>query len=204
MTYDYSVLFAKIVASVAEGGSFTERMHRLISHCEEQVPHEDWERMRQIDYEADRQVLDHWLAASFAEADGSALFRGLWFGINNPVIRDQPTADIYVCASTRFEPKSLDWAVASNFFPESRYLNSKVLTAVYRLAYPSKTSLGNDAEYPLGLAYGAMAAGAALESARLVGPFTHLLGAAAGFDAGDFLFLGTFADGKFCAMPEAG
>jgi hypothetical protein len=64
--------------------------------------------------------------------------------------------------------------------------------------------LGNDAEYPVGLAYGAMAACAALQSARLTGPFAHLLGAAAGFDSGDLLFLGSFSEGWFCPMPEPG
>jgi len=204
MSYNYPVLFAKIVDAVTETGSITARMHQLIKHCEEQVPHEDWDGMRQIDYEADRQTLGRWLVTSFAEADPWLLFKGLWFGIHNLDVRGQSTADIYVSASTKFEPKSLDWAVAAEFFPDARYLNSTVLASIYRLAYTRPTSLGNDAEYPLSLAYGAMAACAALHSARFTGPFAHLVGAAAGFDDGDLLFLGSFSEGKFCAMPEAG
>ena len=92
----------------------------------------------------------------------------------------------------------------TEFYPKSRYLNSKVLTAVYRLAYRSANALGNAAEYPLCLAYGAMVACEALESGRLSGPFANLLGAAAGFDSGDLLFLGSFSDGTFRVMPEAG
>jgi len=204
LTYDYAVLFASIVAAVSESGSITKRMLRLIEYCEAQLPHEDWSRMRQIDYAADSHRLDRWLATSFAEANPSASFRGLWFGIDNPIVRGQSTADIYLCASTKFEPWSLDWAVAAQFYPKSRYLNSKVLTAVYRLAYRSANALGNAAEYPLCLAYGAMVACEALESGRLSGPFANLLGAAAGFDSGDLLFLGSFSDGTFRVMPEAG
>ena len=204
MAYDYSVLFANIIAAVAGDGSFTERMHALIAHCEGQVPHQDWERMRQADYEADSGAFERWLATSLAEGGPGASFKGLWFGLKNPVVGGQPTADIYVCASTTFEPGSLNWAVDSIFYPESGYLNSKVLAAVYRLAYSSDAALRNDAEYPLALAYGAMAARTALESACLSGPFADLDGAAAGFDGGDFLFLGSFRDGRFCAKVEAG
>lgn len=204
MAYDYSALFVSIGAAAAGEGSLTERMHTLIAHCERQVPHRDWSRMRQIDYEADRHVLGQWLTTFFAEAPPSASFKGLWFGLNNPVVDDQPTADIYVSASTKYETGSLDWAVGPVFCPESGYLNSRVLAAVYDLAYSSDAGLGNDAEYPLALAYGAMVARQALESVRLSGPFANLSGAAAGFDSGDFLVLGSFLEGRLRARVEAG
>lgn len=128
----------------------------------------------------------------------------MWFGLNNPVVDDRPTADIYVCASKKYETGSLDWTVGPVVCPESGYLNSRVLAAVYDLAFSSDAALGNDAEYPLVLAYGAMVARKALESVRLSGPFADLSGAAAGFDSGDFLVLGSFREGRLRAKIEAG
>lgn len=203
MTYNYPVLFKNIIAAVSGADSFSQRMNALIAHCESQIPHQAWSSFRELDFEADYEGLKHWLPTACAEATRSTSFKGLWFGLNNPVIDNEPTADLYIAASPMFDRGSIDWAFSATFHPESGYLNSSVLTSIYRLAYCDNTSLGNDAEYPLVLAYGAMAARAALETTRFCGPFTHLSGTAVGFDSGDFLFLGPFVNGTFNANVEA-
>jgi hypothetical protein len=179
-------------------------MHGLISYCEQCLPHKGWSGLRSVNYEADCKALTPWLTEALAEANADDSFKGLWFGLNNPATGDETTADLYIAASNEFAFDSIDWAVDASFFPESGRLNSKVLAAVYQLAYSKKKGLGNDAEYPLALAYGAMAARAALEAGKVEGPFTELSGAAAGFDSGDFLFLGTFRGGEFIAGVKAG
>lgn len=204
MSYNYPILFKNIISAVAGAGSFTERMNALIAHCKSQIPHPNWDRFREIDFDADSGALKHWVRTACSEADPSSSFKGLWFGLNNPVIDDEPTADIYVAASPSFSQGTIDWAIGATFYPEKGYLGSRVLGSVYRLAYADNASLGNDAEYPLVLAYGAMATRAALEAIALYGPFADLSGAAAGFDSGDCLFLGTFEEGRFCVNVQAG
>jgi hypothetical protein len=203
MAYDNDALIANIVATVGGAGSFSGRINTLVDHCEQQFPHKQWGALRRVDYEADGLALGHWLVTALAEADSGASFNGLWFGLNNPVINGRPTADIYVCASTKYEDASIDWAAEATFYPASRYLNSRVLSAIYLLAYSRDHGLGNDAEYPLALAYGAMVARTALESANLGGPFALLCGAAVGFDSGDYLRIGSFHNGRFRAKIEA-
>lgn len=204
MGYNYPVLFENIIAVVGGTGSFTQRMNGLIAHCESQIPHPAWSSFREVDFEADSEALKCWLPTAWAEADSSASFKGVWFGLNNPVIGTEPTADIYVAASPTFYRGSIDWAAGATFYPENGYLNSSVLTKIYRLAYSGNESLGNNAEYPLILAYGAMAARAALEATELSAPFAQLSGAAVGFDSGDLLFIGSFSDGRFYANVTAG
>ena len=198
-----ATLFPRIIAAAAENGSFTDRMQMLIAHCEQQIPHNDWSKLRRVDYEADTKALEGWLGEALAKAPPGEALQGLWFGLCNPLVDDETTADIYIAASTEYSSGSIDWAVEASFFPENGFLNSRVLSEVYRLAYSDPNGLGNEAEYPLALAYGAMAARAALESSVSLLP-RELLGAAAGFDSGDFLFLGTFQHRRFKANVTAG
>ena len=93
--------------------------------------------------------------------------KGLWFGLFNPRSDGRtPAADIYVCGSERFDPDPHDnsWAVGPDWWPDGRYAGSTVLADVYRIAYRQDTPvaeqkwcLGNDAEYPICLGYGAFA-----------------------------------------------
>jgi hypothetical protein len=92
----------------------------------------------------------------------------------------------------------LEWA------GENSYLNSKILKSIYRLAYDRQDGLGNDAEYPLVLAYGAMAVIEALQQPPLPFALRSLQGVSVGYDGGDFLFLGEFRDGHFVTDVMAG
>lgn len=136
-----------------------------------------------------------WLQRPFREEPAARPLRGLWFGLFNPCYESEPVADIYVCGSERFDPdpNSNEWAVGPDWWPEARYARSPVLADIYRIAY-RKGGLGNDAEYPLCLGYGAFAVRQILsqvEPALILGE-SDSLGVAVGFDSGDFVLLGRF------------
>jgi len=197
MGYKYQDLFVKIVESVADNGETAERMASVIDECAAQRPHADWSRLRRLDFRADEQKIAGWLSAAFPKAGERALGQGLWFGLFNPIRFDSPSADAYVSAAPDFDDASIEWATQIAPQHPGSYLNSVVLHNIYSIAYESYESLGNDAEYPLVLTYGGIAARAALMRSELPKSLTALRGAAVGFDSGDFLQLGDFADGKF-------
>lgn len=205
MSYDYQKLFAAIVRAVSADAPLDHRMMAVIDECESQRAHKDWAKLRKIDFNADACRLAPWLMGSLAEAATPNAFQGLWFGLNNPVVQGNDTADIYIAASENFDGSSLDWACNAEFYPSAGNLHSIGLTAIYKLAYNSRNGLQNDAEYPLVLAYGAMLARTALESLNIASASLPMLkGAAVGFDSGDLLFLGTVEDGAFKTQIRAG
>ena len=197
MTYEINALLEAIVAAVAVDGPFSQRMSRVIDECERQHPHRDWYLMRELDFQADDEAVETWLPRTFKVVSPDESFQGLWFGLNNPVRRGKVTADIYVGAAEVYSPESIEWAAECSFLPESGYLKSKVLDAIYRPAYDRDGGLENEAEFPLVLAYGAMLARAATAKLALEGALRHLRGAACGFDSGDSLTLGTFGRAGF-------
>jgi hypothetical protein len=113
---------------------------------------------------------------------------------------------MYVGGSPNFDTADIDWA--SEIFPitEHNYLSSEVLHQIYARAYrEGADALGNQAEYPLALAYGAIAAVQTLRSNAALAPgLTFARGAAVGFDSGDFLFLGAVEQGRFYQSIKAG
>jgi hypothetical protein len=185
----HTLIQREIDASRAIG----ESLARVIDYCATIRPHPDWALLRRLPFSDLYPVLE-WLRRPFVEEPPTQLLRGLWFGLFNPISDSGETlADIYVSGSTRFDPdpRSNEWAVQPEWWPESRYAESEVLADVYRIAY-RPDGLGNDAEYPLCLAYGALAVREALRSlptALILGAVPSL-GVAVGFDSGDFVLLG--------------
>lgn len=204
MAYDYDRLFNCIIDSVVSSGSIAGRMSAVVDECATQHPHADWARMRQIDYEADATRITRWLPEAFPAGQASAKYRGLWFGLFNPVRSNgRASADAYACASPAYEPESVDWACDIDRLHARSYLNSVVLGEIYRVAYEARGGLGNEAEYPLVLAYGSIAARTALSDWVPPSQLSNLQGAAVGFDSGDALLLGCFIQGRFCADVRA-
>jgi hypothetical protein len=204
MSYDYTRLLEKVIASVTSEAPIPERMSSVISECARQKPHADWERLKSIDFQADAKAIAGWLDNAFASTKVQCDYAGLWFGLFNPVRQGKPSADAYVCAAPEFDRKSIEWTDNINKPHQGCYLSSKVLDEIYSIAYESKQGLKNDAEYPLVLAYGAMAAHDLLSRNILPEPLAGLRGAAIGFDSGDFLVLGEFSKRGFVANVEAG
>ena len=128
---------------------------------------------RRIAFHLDESALNDWLPQALAGAGSATSFKGLWFGLNNPVVKGAVTADIYVGASESYASDSLDWAMEPAELSKPGYLRSKVLDAIYSLAYGRDGGLENDAEYPLVLAYGSMCAREALERTPRAGAIAN-------------------------------
>lgn len=195
-----------IVAGLARGRPVAESMAALIDQCEAARPHPDWAKLRTLPY-ADLSALLEWVQEPFRDEPPGAPLKGLWFGLFNPCPDGRtPVADLYVCGSERFDPDPHDnsWAVDPDWWPDARYANSTVLAGIYRIAHrqgarvaEQKGCLGNDAEYPLVLGYGAFAVRDLLgqvDRSMLVGR-SERLGVAVGFDSGDFVLLGELTTG---------
>ena len=203
MGLDLGKTYGWIVSELAQRRSIAESMNSLIDQCEAARPHRDWLRLRTLPY-ADLSPLLAWLQQPFREEPPARPLRGLWFGLFNPWPEGHAAvADIYVCGSERFEadPDVYGWAVGPEWWPDARYTRSSVLADIYRIAYrqgarvaEQKGGLGNDAEYPLCLGYGAFAVRellAQVEPSLILG-MSDSLGVAVGFDDGDFVLLGEF------------
>lgn len=206
MRYDYEKLFAKIIEAVEGRKSVTQRMQVVIDECSRQKPHPDWALFEQIDFESDAAAIHDWLSVAFDNQQDATAMHGLWFGLVNTSDGIITTSDMYVGCSPDFDEQDIDWASELHTITDSNYLNSKVLHELYARAYrDGEGALGNDAEYPLALAYGAMAAIQSLQGAgQLAAGLSSIQGAAAGYDSGDFLFIGTVINGRYNRCVKAG
>lgn len=115
---------------------------------------------------------------------------GLWLGLFNPTVRGRVTADIHLIGAP-YDATDPDWLFRERWGKGTPDSGSTVLDSIYQVAYGHEAGLGNDAEYPLALAYAALAV---RHLAQRMGP--TLLGDATqrvlnvGFDSGDFLCIG--------------
>jgi hypothetical protein len=202
-----------IVAEFARCRPVADSMAALIKQCEKAQPHPDWAKLQALPF-ADLSPLIDWLQVPFREEPPTVLLRGLWFGLFNPCPDGRtPVADIYVSGSERFERNHHDnsWAVGPDWWPEARYASSSLLAEIYRIAYrqgkrvaEQKGCLGNDAEYPLCLGYGAFAVRevlAKIERSLILGE-SDSLGIAVGFDSGDFILLGELTHDGLVAIDR--
>jgi HEAT repeats len=212
---DLGLLHGWILSELGRRRLIAESMAALIDQCEAARPHPDWTRLRAIPY-SELVPLVRWIQKPFRQEPPAKPLKGLWFGLFNPCPDGRtPVADIYVCGSSRFvrDPNDNDWAVNPDWWPDARYACSSVLAEVYRIAYrqgeptaKQRACLGNDAEYPLCLGYGAFAVRELLTRVELslILDEAQSLGVAVGFDDGDFVQLGELSkDGFTPIKPEA-
>lgn len=190
-----------IVTELERRRPVAEAMASLIDRCEAEHPHPDWTILRALPY-SDLSSLVEWVQLPFRNEPPAAPLKGLWFGLFNPCPDGKtPVADVYVCGSERFEPdpNDISWAERPEWWPEGRYAKSTVLADIYRIAYrqggefgEQESALGNYAEYPLCLGYGAFAIREVLGEVEpdLLLTCSASLGVALGFDGGDFVMLG--------------
>jgi hypothetical protein len=196
MELDLLAMYEFVVTELAAERSVRESMDRVIAECAKGHPHEDWEKLRALPYE-DLDHLRKWVVTPFRLDPPQCALAGLWFGLFQPIYMEKVVADIYVCGSTRFDPNPLDnsWAGDPEWVPEHRNARSTVLAQIYEIAYREDgmgNDLGNDAEYPLCLAYGGLAVRDLL---RAIDPSIFLgsspsLGIAVGYDSGDSVLVG--------------
>jgi hypothetical protein len=210
--YDFPELFTTIERLVKSETPVDEALRRVIDYCSRVHPHPQWERIAALDVAAGLSSIQHRVASMLRESPPSAGLDGFYFGLCNltygaddELSEAKTTADMYMTASA-YDNDDPDWACAATWRPEG-YFESTYLDATYRLAYDgSALQLGNDAEYPLALAYGGLVV---RHLGRSIGPDLLLGGAAArtlvvGFDSGDFICVGRVDGGGliFSRAPE--
>ena len=192
MALSLATMHRFIVKEVASNRSIRESMDRIIAKCSAGHPHKDWAKLGSIRYE-NLSALQRWIETPFRLEPSMKKLAGLWFGLFNPICNDEAVAELYICGSKRFKPNPNDnsWAVGPDWWPENRYAKSSVLARIYKIAYRSR-GLGNDAEYPLCLAYGSLSVRELLRSIdpSLILGKSPSLGVAVGFDSGDFVIVG--------------
>lgn len=190
VSYNVGRLFSEIERVVKSDVPVTEGLLRVIQFCETARPHPDWSALRSLDIGGDLQQLQRWLETVMRQMPPPAPVTGLWFGLFNPVVQGRVTADLHLIGAP-YSANDPDWIFRQRWGEDTPDAISAVLDAIYRVAYGRENGLGNDAEYPLCLAYAALVV---RHLAKLMGP--TLLGDAAqrvlhvGFDSGDFLCIG--------------
>jgi hypothetical protein len=200
MSLDFSTIFAKIQELVASDLSPGASMREIIIICSRDVPHADWARLSAIDYDGDVAFLAPWIAGVFKREPAPFPIQGLWFGLNNPTENGKVLADMYVGSVAGYVPddEEMSWVWKSKrHYPEDSYAHSTSLRRIYEIAYGG--SLGNDAEWPLCLAFAAFAVRSLLrgQTTNLVASAALKIGVVVGFDSGDMLKIGELTDKGF-------
>jgi hypothetical protein len=175
-------------------------MAEVASVCEEGLPHPDWAALRGLPYD-DLTAMREWLRRAFEHDSPPGDIAGLWFGLFHPATGPDGGAstDIRVGGSRRFSEAGLDWAERLEYRPTLAWACSGILDRIHCIAYGGNRLYGgepgklrNAAVWSLCLAYGAFATQRLLGEVGLALALRagHPVGAAVGFDSGDYVLLG--------------
>ncbi len=199
-------IYVEIERVVKSNCTVADGMRAVVERCARDHPHPDWERFARLDLATDLDHLREWLLDAFStppdEEDD-----GIWFGLFNPVYDGETAADMRVSASP-YDPESAgDWASEVGWRPSNECARSRVLKTIVDIAYGGEglgfddeaeggDLLGNDAEYPLCLAYATLAV---RHLATELHPLLFLGNAHrrllfVGFDSGDYICIGALTD----------
>jgi len=202
MSLNYSALFAKIQELVATDRAVSVCMKEIITICSQDVPHSDWSRLSALDYDGDVASLSSWITGVFQRQPAPFPIQGLWIGLCNPSQDGKVWADMYVGSVAQYAPddQELSWLwKGERHYPEDAYAHSASLRSIYQIGYDDGSGLGNNAEWPLCLAFAAFAVRSLLrdKTKGLVASTAPRIGVAVGFDGGDMLKLGELTDKGF-------
>jgi hypothetical protein len=188
--------------------SITECMRVVIEDWERRKPHSDWQKLRSLDFDCELSNLrDAWLAKVIREEPPINLgITGLWVGLFHP-IRDalnphkemETVTDFYIAGSPAFElDTAANWASCPAYFPEGRYAESEVLSAIHRIMYEKSYLFGDAFEFlcPAYVAYTIKHLFKEVNGDLIVEPGKSV-GVAIGWDAGDALYIGTLTSKGF-------
>jgi hypothetical protein len=175
-------------------------MRAVIGHWECKKPHSAWQQVYAINFDSELSSLrDTWLAKVIREAPPIDFgVTGLWFGLFHP-IRDafgqnaETVTDFYIAGSTAVElDEKGDWATEIQYAPASGYAESKVLAAIHRVMYEKSDQFGKAFEYscPAYVAFVLKHLFGEVDRSLIV-ESGNSVRIAMGWDAGDFLCIGT-------------
>lgn len=195
---DYAACFDAIVERVKGDVPTDQAMHEVIDLCARERPHTDWDRLRAIDYGAEAKTVASWFSALVSRLPPQASATGFWFGLYNPIRSGVTTSDIYVLGGTH-DAANIDWASQRVWPLGHSDAESRALAEIYRIAYCGEEShLGNDAEYPLCLAFAALSVRDLMTQAAKNPMLEPSLDRYfyAGFDSGDAVCVGAIRAGR--------
>ena len=179
-----------------------ESLECVIAECENAEPHSDWNDLRNVEIE-DSKIFGKRVKSWFRNKKLKTQINGLWFGIYNPANGRWPIADFRITGCSDFAPNKNDnsWAAETRTWSPEDRAYSPVLENYYKIAYRDG-GLGNNAEYPLCLAYTAFAIRDLFMTSK---PSIFLrnsrsVGVAVGFDSGDFIVIGTLTEDGFTLL----
>lgn len=203
-SYNARELFDEIERVVKSDLPVEEGLLRIIQYCAATHPHPDWSALRTQDVAGDLRQFQQWLETMMRTMPPPAPITGLWFGLFNPTVQGHVTADLHLIGAP-YDATDFNWLFRQRWGSGTPDSGSTVLESIYQIAYRNEDGLGNDAEYPLALAYAALAI---RHLAQRMGP--TLLGDATqrvihvGFDSGDFLCIGAVQQNGlvFSRSPE--
>jgi hypothetical protein len=207
MTNDGDLDLAQAARRIADLASrdmgVADAMGELVDWCSSLQPCDDWKRLRDLDFTAELARLRTWLDDVLSAEPPKDLVTGIYFGLFNPQYDDDgPVADIYVAGGIYGDD---DWlpAVRKHWWPNGRCARSQLLAQVHRVAYQSPDSLGNNAEYPVVLGFGVLAAKhlCLAIKPKLLGGRGGSRWITVGFDSGDVLALGQLSASGLALAP---
>jgi hypothetical protein len=208
MGLNHSAVWSKIQELVGTSQPTGKCMSEVIGVCVNGVPHADWSRLAAIDYDTDVVSLQSWIPDIIKKTPAPFAIQGLWIGLNNPCESKKVWADMYVEALSLYDSKDEElewlWKGGSKHYPDDAYAHSASLKNIYQIAYGSKEGLGNNAEWPLCLAFAAFAVRSLLnaQTPKLVGSNAKKIGVAVGFDSGDMLKIGELTEDGFAVVQS--
>jgi len=202
MSLNHSTILAKIRKLVASDRAVSVCMGEIVTVCSRDIPHADWSRLSALDYDGDVASLASWVAGVFQRQPAPFPIQGLWFGLCNPSKDGEVWADMYVGSVAQYaaDDEELSWLwKGERHYPQDAYAHSASLRSIYQIGYDGAGGLGDNAEWPLCLAFGAFAVRSLLrgKSTRLVASTAPRIGVAVGFDSGDMLKVGELTDKGF-------
>lgn len=195
MDFDVDEFSALLNRLIRERVPIRTGMDAVIEQGSRSLPHKDWDRIRAVAWEKEVALIAAWLIVTLVKEPAPFPIRGLWFGICNVTYGDDPMSmDLFLGAMAQWDPADQDcqWVHGKQrHFPANGYLRSKVLAEVYAIANEDG-GLGNDAEYPVCLAFAALAVMNMTQKVWMgrVLDIKVPVGIAVGFDGGDVMRVG--------------
>jgi hypothetical protein len=189
---------------------FAEGIAEVIELAAAERPHADWAKLRALDSSAEPPRLRAWFEAPLYVQPPERPLHGLFFNVCNPLLENgDVTTDLEFSGTSKSAAEDRDWIFTQ--FYEPGYASSAFLHELYGIAYGSRDFrqpvagvLGNQAEYPLGLAYAALAVREVMRerTANDVANAAPTVSVAAGFAAGDIALVGELTTVGF--IPNRG
>ncbi len=208
MGINHTAVWEKIQDLARTDRAVSKCMGEVVDLCSRDLPHEAWSQLAQLPYDEDVSALGSWIPTVFERHPAPFPIHGLYVGLYNPGFSDgQVWADMHVGALGQYHPRDseLGWLWGEKrHYPDESQAYSSSLRKIYEIAYQGERKLGNDAEWPLCLAFGVFAVRTLLsnQTIELLNSSADRVGVVVGFDSGDMLRIGELTQGGFVAESE--